>query len=136
MHMEAKHEHSRDRSDDTGDRGCLDFRAPCCAHAQPHMHSQVHSHHSHSSRPPGLPADSQRALCELQPRGAVRIPSSCAIGATQPGFARDPSPLSSGSAQDTGVSRVCAHVRPVCGTCFVSALSRVRSQVCTKSKYQ
>lgn len=37
-------EHGWDRPDDTGDRGCLDFRAPCCARAQPHMHSQVHSH--------------------------------------------------------------------------------------------
>ncbi|CAI9161841.1 unnamed protein product [Rangifer tarandus platyrhynchus] len=80
-----------------------------------HIHTCTHKctvTPSHSPRPPGLPTDSQTALCEPQPRGAVRIPSPCAVGATQPGLARDPGPLSSGSAQNTGLSRECAHVRP------------------------
>lgn len=130
MHMEAK-------PNTAGTDQTIQVTAAAWTSVLPavHVHNHTCTHkctvtHSHSSRPPGLPADSQRALCEPQPRGAVRIPSSCAIGATQPGLARDPGPLSSGSAQDTGVSRVCAPVHPVCGTCFVSALSRVRSHVC------
>ena len=52
MHMEAKHEHGRDRPDDAGDRGCLDFRASLlCAcittHALRSAQSHPHTHRDH-----------------------------------------------------------------------------------------
>lgn len=129
MCTEARHDHDRDRLGEKGDHGHLDFLAPSCGrgHTHTHMHSQAHGY-THAHTPLGHLGCLQMfkglfVICSHEQQSGSRRP---ALSEPHGALAGDPRPF---------VLRVCSEHRDVtgvrvCGTCFVSALSCVRSHGC------